>query len=231
MIRNDRVSSIMILPALASLLITLAPISVRAQSVVDPTTAEFDPSADHSATSSDGTPLVNRYDLEFYLIGATSPFQVLSLGKPALALDGKIRANFTSLLSSFPTPGIVYQAAVAAIGPGGVGRSSFSNTFSFSTPCSFTVSPTSQTVAAAGGGANVGVTAGSGCGWTATSNVSWITVTGGSSGSGNGTVTYTVAANTSTTSRSGTLTVAGQTVTVTQPQLPPSAPTGVRIVG
>ena len=222
MVRSDRFSGIIIVSALTSLFVTLAPISVRAQSVVDPSTAEFDPSGDHSATSSDGTLLVDRYDLEFYLIGATSPFQVLSLGKPAPGLDGKIRVNFTSLFSSYPTPGIVYQAAVAAIGPGGAGRSSFSNTFSFSAPCSFAVSPTSQTVAAAGGGTSVSVTAGSGCSWTATSSSSWITVTGGSSGSGNGTVTYTVAANTSNKSRSGTLTVAGQTVTVTQIKpLPP----------
>ena len=55
-----------------------------------------------------------------------------------------------------------------------------------------------------------------GCAWTATSNAPWITVTTGASGSGNGTVTYSVAANTGTTSRTGTLTVAGQTFTVTQ---------------
>jgi len=42
-------------------------------------------------------------------------------------------------------------------------------------------------------------------------------VTGGSaSGSGNGTVSYTAAANTATTARTGTLTIAGQTFTVTQ---------------
>ena len=216
MVRSERFSSVRISLALTLLFVMLAPISVHAQLVIDPTTAEFDPSVDHSATLSDGTSLVSRYDLEFYLIGATSPFQVLNLGKPAPALDGKIRVNFTSLFSSFPTPGIVYQAAVAAIGPGGAGRSTFSNTFSFSAACSFTASPTSQTVAAAGGGASVSVTASSGCAWTATSSSSWITVTGGSSGSGAGTVAYTVAANTATTSRSGTLTVAGQTVTVTQ---------------
>jgi all-beta uncharacterized protein len=52
---------------------------------------------------------------------------------------------------------------------------------------------------------------------------SWITITSGS-GSGNGTVTYSVAANSSTTSRSGSLTVAGQTVTVSQdaPAVPPT---------
>lgn len=60
------------------------------------------------------------------------------------------------------------------------------------------------------------MTAGAGCAWTAASNASFITVTGGASGSGNGTVSYSVAANTGTASRNGTLTIAGQTFTVTQ---------------
>ena len=50
----------------------------------------------------------------------------------------------------------------------------------------------------------------------ASNNTSWITITSGSSGTGNGTVTYNVTANTSTTSRPGTLTIAGQTLNVTQ---------------
>jgi hypothetical protein len=41
-------------------------------------------------------------------------------------------------------------------------------------------------------------------------------VTGGASGSGNGTVTFSVAARTLSTQRVGTLTIAGQTVTITQ---------------
>ncbi len=48
------------------------------------------------------------------------------------------------------------------------------------------------------------------------SNDSWITVTGGSSGNGNGTVDYTVDANPDATQRIGTITIAGQTFTVTQ---------------
>ena len=48
------------------------------------------------------------------------------------------------------------------------------------------------------------------------SNVPWITITGGSSGTGNGTVSYTVAANPEASARTGTLTIAGQTFTVTQ---------------
>ena len=82
--------------------------------------------------------------------------------------------------------------------------------------CSYAISPTSRSFTAAGGSGSVSVAAGTGCAWTAVSNASWITVTGGASGSGNGTVTYSVAANPGTLSRTGTLTIAGQTHTVTQ---------------
>lgn len=84
------------------------------------------------------------------------------------------------------------------------------------TVCSFTIAPTSQSIAAAGGaGTPVAVTAGNGCSWAAASNVNWITVTGGATGSGNGSVAFTVAPNTAT-DRSGTLTIAGHTFTVNQ---------------
>ncbi len=83
-------------------------------------------------------------------------------------------------------------------------------------PCTYSISPTSQSFTSAAGTGSVAVTAGSGCAWTSTSNASWITITGGSNGTGNGPVNYSVAANTSTTARNGTLTIAGQTFNVSQ---------------
>jgi hypothetical protein len=80
--------------------------------------------------------------------------------------------------------------------------------------CSFSITSSSQSVGAAGATGTTGVTTQSGCTWTAVSNAAWITVTSGASGSGNGTVGFTVAANTGTAARTGTLTVAGQTLTV-----------------
>lgn len=82
--------------------------------------------------------------------------------------------------------------------------------------CSYSINPTSASYAAAGGSGSVSVTAGAGCAWTAVSNASFITITSGSSGSGNGSVGYSVAANGTTSSRNGTMTIAGQTFTVTQ---------------
>jgi len=84
------------------------------------------------------------------------------------------------------------------------------------TPCSYTLSATNATFASAGGSGSVSVSASNGCAWTATSNVSWITITSGGSGSGDGTVQFSVAANTSTKLSQGTMTIAGQTFTVTQ---------------
>ena len=184
---------------------------------VNPTTAEFVASRDHSVTLPDGTAALTRYHLEFYNAGAASPFQVVSLGKPSPGAGGLIRVQLTSVLTSLPSPSIVYEARVAAVGPGGVGRSTPSNTFSFSSPpCSFLISPTSQTIAPAGAPGTVTVTAGAGCGWTAVSNAAWISITAGNKGSGNGTVAYSVTADVTASNRTGTLTVAGRTLTVAQ---------------
>jgi uncharacterized protein (TIGR03437 family) len=83
-------------------------------------------------------------------------------------------------------------------------------------PCTYTIAPTSQSFAVGGGTGTVNVTALAGCNWTATSNANWLTITSGGSGSGNGSVAFSVAANTSPMPRTGTLTIAGQTFTVTQ---------------
>jgi uncharacterized repeat protein (TIGR03803 family) len=82
--------------------------------------------------------------------------------------------------------------------------------------CKFSISSYNAAFGAAGGSGSVGVTASDGCAWTAASNDSFIRITSGSSGSGNGTLDYTVAATTSSNDLTGTMTIAGQTFTVTQ---------------
>ena len=88
------------------------------------------------------------------------------------------------------------------------------------TNCSYSISPASQTLSASASTNTVNVTASAGCAWTATSNDSFLSINSGASGSGNGTVTYTIAANSITSPRTGTLTIAGQTFTVTQSAAP-----------
>jgi hypothetical protein len=82
--------------------------------------------------------------------------------------------------------------------------------------CSFSISPNSQSPAAAATTGSTTVTTGAGCQWTATSNASWITFGGASSGTGSGPLSFNIAANPNGTQRIGTLTIAGQTYTVTQ---------------
>jgi hypothetical protein len=93
-------------------------------------------------------------------------------------------------------------------------------TFSVSqdgTSCSYSIAPTSQNVGPSASTNSVNVTAGAGCPWTATSNApSFLNIKSGASGTGNGTVSYTIAANSTPAQRTGTLTIAGQTFTVTQ---------------
>jgi C1A family cysteine protease len=81
--------------------------------------------------------------------------------------------------------------------------------------CTYSISSTTIQPFPASGGSdtiNVTVTAGTNCSWTAASNANWITITSVSSS----TVQYRVAQNRGKKSRTGTMTVAGQTFTVTQ---------------
>ncbi len=82
--------------------------------------------------------------------------------------------------------------------------------------CTFSVNPKSQSFDAGGGSGTISVTVKSGCSWTTKSNVIWIAITSGGSGSDNGTVRYSVAINPETSSRTGTLTVQGETFSVSQ---------------
>jgi len=83
--------------------------------------------------------------------------------------------------------------------------------------CTFKLSPKTGKIKAAGGSATVKVTPNFGdCAWTAVSNDSFITITDGGSGVGKGSISYTVAANANTTTLTGSITIGGQTFTVTQ---------------
>jgi hypothetical protein len=93
-------------------------------------------------------------------------------------------------------------------------------TFTTAVVCTPSVSPTIQTFTGTGGSNSVTVTVNSGCPWTAASNAGWMGISTGGSGNGNGTVTYSVAANVTGSTRTGTLTIAGQTVTVSQQAAP-----------
>lgn len=83
-------------------------------------------------------------------------------------------------------------------------------------PCSFSATPTSQFFPASGGTGSVTVSTSASCTWAATSNTSWIVLTSSGSGSGNEPVTFEVRENFAAASRQGSLTVAGETITIIQ---------------
>ena len=99
---------------------------------VSPRIVEFDPSPDHNA-SVNGVAVVREYELRFFAVGSTQRLHVIELGKPNVQSDGKIRFNFAALLGAWPVDGVVYEARVAAIGPGGSSQSAISNQFVFGT--------------------------------------------------------------------------------------------------
>lgn len=121
--------------------------------------------------------------------------------------------------SSGTGPGAVRVAATANAGAERSGTVTIGGqtlTVRQAAPCSFGITPTSQTIAAVGGSGTVAVTAGGSCTWTASSNnIDWLTITAGAAGTGSGSVTFSAAGNAGPL-RTGTLTIAGQTFTLTQ---------------
>ena len=121
--------------------------------------------------------------------------------------------------------GNVNVAAAANSGPARAGTATIAGQpFTLSqdaAPCSFAISPASQSVVADGGIVTTTVTTAGYCSWTAAANDPWLTMAGGASGTGGGTVSVSAAAN-SGAARTGTATIAGLTFTVAQAAAPPT---------
>jgi hypothetical protein len=196
--------------------VLLYPSGLAAQTITDPRTVEFMPSAQHDDSTPEGVPIVSSYSLSIYPAGQGTPAQTVNLGKPAPGSDGMIRVDFVSRLTTPLATGVSYQARVTATGPGGSASSNVSNPFSFASPCTYKLVSTQHSLTAAGGNASVGVIAPTGCTWGAIESSTWISITSAAHGSGSGTVAFTATPNTTTAARSAAITVAGQKFTVTQ---------------
>jgi uncharacterized repeat protein (TIGR01451 family) len=104
-------------------------------------------------------------------------------------------------------------------------------------PCTYTVSPLSQTIYSLAQSLVFDVGAPSGCPWTASSDQAFATVAGGASGTGSGFVYVTVPANNTGQMLSASLTIANQPVILTQTpssctySLSPSSPYSVGSAG
>ncbi len=130
--------------------------------------------------------------------------------------------NLTAYTVSGLEDGTTYYFAVTDYNASGQ-ESTYSNEVFFTTPtvCTYSISPTSQTFTPAGGTGTVSVDCGADCPWTAVRNASWIVITSYPRMTGPGAVNYSVSKNRSTASRTGTMTIAGNTFTVTQEGTPP----------
>ena len=95
------------------------------------------------------------------------------------------------------------------------GRLNVGNALQNQTVCSFNLSSQAITARTKGGYYSVNVTAAPNCDYSVKSNANWIKVSGADTASGNATISFRIGVN-PTVSRAGTLTIAGQTVTVTQ---------------
>ena len=95
------------------------------------------------------------------------------------------------------------------------GRLNVANALQNQTVCSFNLSSPAITAITKGGYYSVNVTAGQNCDYSVKSNANWLKIDGADARSGNGTVTFRVGFNRAI-SRVGTLTIGGQTLTVTQ---------------
>ena len=81
--------------------------------------------------------------------------------------------------------------------------------------CTYSVSPPSAALPAAGGPGSFTVTTQQGCAWSVSGGAGWISLSA-LTGSGTGEVTYTVQPNTAAEARSATVMVAGQPHSITQ---------------
>ncbi len=131
------------------------------------------------------------------------------------------RAVFSSPLVNFPGSAVVAGTATEdnarALDLTSAMTANYRNT-----DCNFSLNTNAIVVGPAGGSGGVAVTSSSGCGWNAVSSDSTVaTITGGAISSGSANASYTIGASASP--RSATLTIAGQSVSVTQNVAPPSA--------
>ena len=136
----------------------------------------------------------------------------------AVSNDGWITITSGSPGTASGTVGYAVGANATTVSRTGtitVAGSTFTVTQDGTVPCTYSISPTSASFTSLGGTNSVAVTANAGCAWSVSSAATFLTFSP-ASGTGNGTVGYAVASNGSSLTRTGTITIAGQTFTVTQ---------------
>lgn len=109
-------------------LLCLTPSVTGAQTpTVNPTVAEFNVAANHNAIHTNGIAIVDHYEFEIVIQSNGALFLTVGLGKPVAANGARVTLP-VSQLATLPYD-VIHYATVAAIGPGGLGRSGPSNLF------------------------------------------------------------------------------------------------------
>ena len=122
--------------------------------------------------------------------------------------------NVTSYIITDLKDGTNYYFVVAAYDSSG-NESPYSNQVP-PAPCTFKIPQGSTFINNSGETRSVSVNTQFGCAWSVASNTPWILITSNATGTGKGNVYYSVSPNDASSSRSGTITIAGQTLTINQ---------------
>lgn len=157
-----------------------------------------------------------NFTIDFYLNSPNGQTLTSSfLGSQNVSTNASGNVPFTFNFSAAPPNGASISAITRRqLTP--LNTSEDSPPLQLGTSCTYQVAPTSFNIAAAGSNGNsVTVTTQTGCIWTAVSNAAFITGVNPGNGNGTGTTSFNVAPNAGAP-RTGTLTIAGQTVTVNQ---------------
>jgi uncharacterized protein (TIGR03437 family) len=123
----------------------------------------------------------------------------LNSSSTAFLVGTTASVNFPTLAASQPANGGNTDAFLASIAV-----------------CGFTVTPSNTFFGAAGGSGTVSIATSNVCGWTASSNSPWITLGTVTSGAAAGAVTFAVARNASAATLTGSISVAGQIISITE---------------
>jgi hypothetical protein len=148
-----------------------------------------------------------------------SPQGIMSAGR--VQPDGSIMGLSITVLSlSRGTVVIPYAARITngVLSAQGASSGISSALTATQAPCGWALTAQGANHGSQATSGSFGVSANAACGWSATASAgtAWLHTASSGSGSGSGTVAYTVDANPTATFRTGTITVGGETFTVTQ---------------
>lgn len=172
-------------------------------------------------TDSSSSIRADRYTFSAMAGDRVSVVVTSQLSSPVLALLNPAGAVVSQTTGArLPSSGVIILPATGlyTIELSAFTTGNYSLALNLQTACTFAVSPATLEFESAGGTGSISVNAAAGCDWlTVNNNRDWLSIAlDGNFGSDAGVVKFNVTANIGAISRIGTLTVAGQTITIKQ---------------